>query len=91
MQTKHGILSKGDLVQLKLVDGNVGVGLALGFVRTASPHVFEFGLVITPYEPFGILWRPTGGQSLVPASAVVGGMPYRLMGGGAVAALLHAS
>ena len=92
MTTDRGQLTKRDLLQYANDDGSVGVGFALAFIKTAAPHIFEYGVVLCPYARIGAYWEPIVGAGflVVKASSVVGGVLYRKVGAEALAVLLHA-
>ena len=90
MTIEHGLLTKGSLLQYTPDGGGVGVGFALAFTQMAV--VFEYGVVVWPYDRAGAFWVPPPGEYLVvKADAVVDAVPYRKEGAETLAVLLHPS
>ena len=82
------MLSKKDAIQYKTDTGN-SVGIALGFARDVA---FNHVAFLTPVAlQANGLWQPIAGAiTMVPAEALIGGVPYFHQGQG-MCILLHAS
>ena len=83
-----GSLSKKDAIQYK-TDAGVSVGIAMGFARDAA---FNHVALLTPLvlQADG-LWQPIArAVTMVPAAAIIGGVPYFHQGQG-MCILLHAA
>ena len=90
MTTECGLLSKACILQNHVDGGCIGIGFALAFIQTAKPHIFEYGIIVVPYEISGPHWVPIAGKlSVCRMHAVVGGAPYTKVGAEAIAVLVY--